>query len=310
MRRRFAEGPAQLWPHSRFGNITRDFDLLQASLNLIILENRRNGECRFKVGNTCEKRNTRMLRTRSGEVSPPTYNVGDVPEDLEAEDGVPQEEVNNVIAHKRTERGTLIDEFYGNPPTPLKLSMLQNQYEQGKEHLAMLRLKRRHKVEVDGTFLHNIEDPDLAWGATDHYLDFILLVSSKQGLHALLPRSVSDHSYTFVLDVHQPHRLWRVRHAELGFNPTGRMLYLGTYFQEEIWLAMVPRSFTDEDSNEDPDMTPLCGRTTSLSERHYCMLIAFLATQLQLDGFKDIVVRDRYPRPLTTVMLKTVTNLL
>lgn len=251
-----------------------------------------------------------MLKKKNSQgADPPTYNIREVPEELRAEDGVPQETIEDVVAHKKTEMVHLIEEFYKKPVTRVKLSVLQKDYEGNKERVALQRLRERYEVAIDKTYLHNVVDPNLAWGTRDHYLDFLVLVSGSIGLHVALPKDPVS-NYAFMLDLHQRDRLWGVHDADLGFDPTGRMLYIGTYLEDEIWLAMVPRSFTDRSSDEEADMTSLGGTTKSLSERHYCMVISFLAMQLQRGGFSDIYVRDPYHPALTIEGLEMVTNLL
>ena len=135
----------------------------------------------------------------------------------------------------------------------------------------------------------------------------------------MIPKNTTDPSYSFELDLNQRHRLWSAKRACLGFSPEGRMLYMGKYNQEQIFLAMVPRSFTHEDDDdpnedriedEDANMVRLDAKTSAMTEAHYCMVVAFLARQLQRNRYKDTVLREDYPHTLTVEYLRRQTELL
>ena len=198
------------------------------------------------------------------------------------------------------------------------LSVLKREYENEMKDVALRRLSKRSKVTIDAEFLHTQDEEDLFWDTSTHHLDFFMVVSGIKGLHAIIPRSTTDLSYTFRLDLNQRHRLWRAKRAYLGFSPKGRMLFIGQFNQEQVWLAMVPRSFTYEDLDEDAErildeesnMAKLGAKTSSLTEAHYCMLVLFLAKSLHKIGYKDIVLRDDYPVDLTVDYLRQKTNLL
>jgi len=84
------------------------------------------------------------------------------------------------------------------------------------------------------------------------------------------------------------------RHSkvDLEFDPMGQMLYMGKYGQEEMWLAMVPWSFTEEDGMEnDRDMEEqwrrmeyLEGLNMTMSDEHYSIMMMYLAHALKVQG--------------------------
>lgn len=96
------------------------------------------------------------------------------------------------------------------------------------------------------------------------------------------------------------------------------MLFIGQYNQEQVWLAMVPQSFTYEDLDEDAEclldeesnMVKLGAKTSSLTEAHYCMIVLFLAKSLHKIGYTDIVLHDDYRVNLSVDCLRQKTNLL
>lgn len=186
------------------------------------------------------------------------FIVGDIPEALQTDDGVPQEEVEEIIAMDRTQHPQFVQGFHDQMVKKVKLTALRADYEKGRKRTAIQRLQKRHVVELDEELLYRKNDPRLAWGAREHFLDYYLLIPERKGLHVILPTSRGDPSYVFKLDLQQRGKTWQARYADLEFDPTGRMLYLGNYGQEEIWLAMVPRGFTREEVfEEDEDMADL-----------------------------------------------------
>ncbi|KAG8220318.1 hypothetical protein J3R82DRAFT_3522 [Butyriboletus roseoflavus] len=248
------------------------------------------------------------------------FDVADTPEELQTDDAVRQVDVEHALALDDFADSTKnqVTSFHRTAVTNVRLSQLRQEFEQKRDRTATMRLRKRSRVLIDDEFLLDRNDPQLAWGANKHFLDYFLLVAGKKGLHAVLPTTIADPSYSFKLDLHQRHRPWRARHSELGFDPAGRLLYIGSYHQEEIWLAMVPRTFTHEDDgddfddivNEECNMQHINQPTTALSESHYCMLVYFLAKSLQACGFKDIYTLQDYPSPLKVDNIRNETNIL
>jgi hypothetical protein len=245
------------------------------------------------------------------------FIVGDIPEALEAEDGVAQTDVERIIALDRCEREEFIQGFHDQQVKRTKLSTLRMEYERGMKRTSIHRLRQRQVVEVDADMLLKQNDAEVAWGARDHFLDYYLLVPGRKGMHAILPNSRGDPSYMFKLDLHRRRKRWQARHADLEFDPRGRMLFIGAHGREEVWLAMVPRSFTREDAmdiedNEDPQESIGCleGADTTMSEEQYCQIVVFLANQLKAQGYRDIYLREDFPSTLSALEIRNTTNLL
>jgi len=72
---------------------------------------------------------------------------------------------------------------------------------------------------------------------------------------------------------------------------------MGTYGQEEVWLAMVPRSFTEDDGMEDDGameeqwrrMACLEGSNMTMSDEHYSIMVVYLAHALKEQGYRNIM---------------------
>ncbi|KAI6038200.1 hypothetical protein EDC04DRAFT_2896706 [Pisolithus marmoratus] len=231
------------------------------------------------------------------------YLVGDIPDALGADDGTTQEDLRWAISYEHIETTTMVQNFHKSLKHEVALSKLRTIFETGASQKAISRLMRRQSIKVDDMFLHDHDDANLAWRAMDHHLDLVILVTEAVGLHAILPTVDSDPTYTFKLDLHHPQRQWRAKHVDLGFDPSGRMMYLGTHYQEEVWMAMVPRSFVAVRQwgidNRRDNMAHIEAVTTAVTPNQFCMMVSFLAKQLQSIGFKDIYMREEYPRILS-----------
>lgn len=211
----------------------------------------------------------------------------------------------------------LISGFEEMLPQTVKLSTLRDEFHAQKKRTAIQRMQQRSRVRIDEGFLYKKEEPQLAWGAREHFLDYYLLVPAEQGLHVLLPTSRGDPSYVFRLDLHKRGKQWRARYGDLEFDLSNRMLFIGTYHQEEIWMAMVPRTFVTNDLAEGTDMMDQQGhgsrghgvKDTTLTEEQYCQVICYLAYHLKQQGFRDIYLRQDFPE-LSIPLVKTMTNLM
>lgn len=263
-----------------------------------------------------KRKRTKINKRRNNAV----FLVGDIPEAFQTDDGVTQESIEEIIALERTLDSQFIQGFHDQRPKKVKLSVMRSEYSKGKSRTAIQRLRSRHAVDIDEELKYQKNDPRLAWGAREHYLDYYLLVPESKGLHVVLPTARGDPSYVFKLDVQHRYKTWQARYADLEFNPTGRMLYIGMYGQEEIWLAMVSRSFTNEEVFEDDaDMEDLrasinclemTNTTTQMKDEHYSKMMLFLAYQLKRQGYRDIYLRENYPEDLSPSNLKNLTNLM
>jgi hypothetical protein len=137
------------------------------------------------------------------------------------------------------------------------------------------------------------------WDIPSHFIDMLVVVSRGIGLGALLPNFGSDLDWEFKLDVSKNRfRDFTMVRAKLGFNPSGRMLWVGTTtMSEDVWIAMVPNTF---ETDAAPMLEELEGEgakkcSTHLKDSHRKILLMFLAHVLQSIGFRHISVSSRYP---------------
>jgi hypothetical protein len=138
---------------------------------------------------------------------------------------------------------------------------------------AMSYLFSRTKIDVDDRLVVKREEDRVLYSTSGHRIDFYLFVPKQRGLHAIIPTITADHSYTFVLTSSQQQRSFKLKHGRLGFDPAGRMLYIGTCNNDEVWLAMAPKT---AESGVGDHFGPPSG-ATQLSRPHYRMVLMFLA---------------------------------
>ena len=151
-------------------------------------------------------------------------------------------------------------------------------------------------------------DPDFVWFADVHYIDFILLVSARLGLHAILPNTASDPGYVWRLQLHQPCNTFRLKFTRLGFDAAHRMLFAGYQGQENVWIAMAPKNTLQTMSVHEP----IHGGSTDtrLAHRHYLALLAWFAHLLSSCGIGQVFNRRTYADITSMESLKRTTNIL
>lgn len=185
----------------------------------------------------------------------------------------------------------------------IPLSRYKQMMEDDQLNAAFKLLRSRTEIFIDEEYTYDAHDPRLAYDASEHYLDFLLVLSSRIGFDSFLPNSVNDITFAFSLDLHQPQRSLNIKHCDLGF-PVGRnTLYIGrSRGKDMVYLVMAPNTFINEDEPDDdasdhPDNAATPRRLPSnLSGRHYFMLVMFMAFIFQKHfPRRDVYCHTRYP---------------
>lgn len=175
----------------------------------------------------------------------------------------------------------------------VRLSKLREAYERGQSTKAMGYLDQRTKLKIDADLYIPVEDDRLLWNSKVHRLDYMMTVSDGIGLWAAIPNVPSNHNFMFNMDLKAPYREFKAKYGKLGFDPKGRMLYIGKCRNEDVWLAMAPLKFDDE--------LP-AGYVTGdsrLTTRQYRMLVMFLAKALMSIRDRGFTCDDPYGVALT-----------
>lgn len=169
----------------------------------------------------------------------------------------------------------------------VKLSVLRRLYEM-RDRNAMNLLSTRHSIEIDDQYRVLVGSGEIKLKCEKTTIDYHLTVANCMGIAALLPNTVSNHQFQFELDLKKPFKGFKPKHAMLGFDPAGRLLYVGRCSNEDVYIAMAPNSFLRGE-----DRPCAAGHTTgspAMSTRHYrqmVMMIAYFLDRLPGHGYSN-----------------------
>lgn len=156
-----------------------------------------------------------------------------------ADDPVSSENLLNGLLYSQSRDPTI--EWQQAETTPVRLSTLRRQYEENRtddafrllrKKVALDREDRKHAVRVD--------DPNIQFQIKKHFLDFLLVVSKRPGLRAIIPPA-PNHAWSLTFDLRNPYRQFSAKHGILGFDPSECMVHIGQCGQDLLWMAWVPK---------------------------------------------------------------------
>lgn len=251
------------------------------------------------------------LSARDINVLEPPLLLDEVPGELQADDGVDQRVVLDSLRESASDAHAYSMKYEDMPVKRVLLSTLRKLYRKKLAKSAFDLLRCRTEIDIDAKYQHDSTSPDLIFDISRHFLDFMLVLSKDIGFHAFLPNSPSDHLFNFSLDLHQPQRILKTKHTNLGFSLLQRALFIGTSRgRETAWLIMVPNSFMaaqddgipsnagDSKDDGDGEEPPLSHQrvATNMQGKHYFMLVMFFAFVYQkyLPG-RNIACYKEYP---------------
>lgn len=224
-------------------------------------------------------------------------DLNTVPPSLEADDSIDQGELMRSIFQQNFIPEAERDPFERLKATSMRLSRLRDIYEKKRLSTALQCLELRSKIKIDSDLQISPEDDLLLWNTKAHRLDYMLTVSDEIGLWSIMPNVESDHTFTFNLDLSQPYRDFKAKYAKLGFDPRGRMLYIGKCRSDDVWLALAPLDFI-EGGSEDIPPGHVTG-DTRLSTSRYRMVVMFFASVLSSIPDRGFTCIDPYGADLT-----------
>ncbi|KAG1770782.1 hypothetical protein EV702DRAFT_1049233 [Suillus placidus] len=244
---------------------------------------------------------------------PRPFDLADVPSSVEAEDALPQSEIFECLFMTQDGQRSAGRTWEQTKVHPVNLSTLARTFKKGDKATAINFLHRRSLLRFDNDLCYDNEDEMLAWDASNHFLDFCLVVGGSIGLHALLPNKAADHTFSISLNLCLPTRLFRPKFGKLGFDPMGCMMAIGTGPSSEFWLAFCPQENLD-DIDVANDVALLSERRhgdTRLSSSHFRMAIMFLAYALSKNPNLPIYVMHHYGTDddLSAWRIKDVSNI-
>lgn len=163
-------------------------------------------------------------------------------------------------------------------PRPLKLSRLKALYEHRDENVVSI-LNHRHTIHIDDEFTLQMGVGKIMMDTRSSMIDYHLTVGNCLGFSPLLPNALSDPYFSFEMNLLMPRRDFKGKNGMLGFDPAGRMLYVGRCRNEDVFLAMAPNEFLQGHFTP-----PRAGYTTGesvMSTRHYRQTVIMLAHFLE-----------------------------
>ncbi|TFK58781.1 hypothetical protein BDN72DRAFT_906417 [Pluteus cervinus] len=223
------------------------------------------------------------------------YIVGDGPADLGAGDedneNSTQDELLRHLYDEPAPHTTSEEKFLAIPTKSISLGMLRSIHDNKLRKEALNLLSQRHRIELDRSVVWPTTHPKLNWGTPAHFLDFRMLVSEFIGLDAFLPKDV-NHTWSITLQFNLSHISWRMKHGNLGFDPTRRMMAIGRVNQDHAWIAFAPRAYIHNgtDGGDSDRHGP-----TNVEEIHHRRFLAFLCWILSELGIQHFVNFSKYP---------------
>jgi hypothetical protein len=210
---------------------------------------------------------------------------------LQEDDSLDQQNVYDAVCNNPDDDPTLklYDEI---PEVRISLDRLKSMYEMNQADMAMRLLHKRVNLEIDPHKKIRLDDPNYAYTCNKSYLDFIMIVGNEMGLDAFLPKSPSTTGFALTLCVTLPTKEFRVKHGNLGFDPTGCIMYVGKMSVEDLWIGMAPASFF-EDVTSRFDLNQRHG-DTRMALRRFRQLMAYILKVLTALPDMDIFVADPY----------------
>lgn len=242
------------------------------------------------------------------------FDVTAIPGQLHHPDAHDQSAVHLALYQDEPSRThAYLSKFKSMKPQNLSLSRLAALTQKGSPSPAISLLQTRHRVVIDDRYRVNPNDPSASLSVSPHYLDYALFMGSHPGFDAALPNVDVDHNWTCKFTFNMAHHLWQDKNRDaLPFHPQGRMMYIGTRLDDQLWIAMVPNAFFARNNIETArDRLPvLDAPTTTLNLRHKWMLIMFFAYTFNEMRLADMHYFDNYPDPFTLESVKRSTEIL
>lgn len=242
------------------------------------------------------------------------HDPAQIPEVMQAQDSHTQDDLHAMlytVGHDQA--ADHFARFQDGAVKTLKLSTMRRAYERKDNRSALSWLRTRSTVQVDGEYILDPDGGNVLPSVGPHFLDFCLFIGDRLGLDALLPNTNHDFTFSFDLCFKHWNVVWPSADSRyLPFNPKGRMLKIGSRRQENVWLAMVPRSYLDHDHLDNlPDRhQKLEAPTNAMKFEHSLMVMMFFAWALEDQWYRDLHCRTMYPEPLRMQTVKESTEIL
>lgn len=202
-----------------------------------------------------------------------------VPEAMVAnvDDTVEQSTIlTEIIGTKAFDYESFEEKFNKMEENRLMLSKLKAMYE-SKDKNAVNRLSTRNTIEIDEEFKLDLSAGQARMDTKESMIDYHLTVANRIGFSSLLPNASSDHRFSFQMDLKAPYRSFKGKHAMLGFDPAGSILFIGQCNNEDVFLAMAPNGFLRGDRETERSPPGHGSASPLMSKRHYRQMVMMIA---------------------------------
>jgi hypothetical protein len=213
------------------------------------------------------------------------HDVQELASHLEASDSVQPHEFYNDL-HTRP-NGDIVGSYQRLREATVRLSTLEAAYERGDYKMAIRLLSQRSRLDIDEKYFVDIEDPRYFLSCDETYLDFILVVGDQPGIDMFIPNTDVNHHFALELDLRLHIKRFTPKKGVLGFDPTGAMLCIGQTPVQNLWLAMAPYSYFENDDR--PFNLSKGYGDTFMDKHHRRILHIFLGKMLQSLPGSDFV---------------------
>ncbi|KAG1760402.1 hypothetical protein EDD22DRAFT_848526 [Suillus occidentalis] len=155
---------------------------------------------------------------------PRPFDLANVPSSIEADDALPQSKIFECLFVSQDGGHSMGCTWEQTKVQSVSLSTLARTFKKGDKATAINFLHHCSVLHFDNDFYYDNEDEMLAWDASNHFLDFCLIVGGSISLHTLLSNKVIDHTFSTTLNLCLPTHLFHPKFSKLGFDPTGCMM--------------------------------------------------------------------------------------
>lgn len=215
-----------------------------------------------------------------------------------ASDSTSQAEQEKVLDELTGTASLDIDAFDEMERGTLKLSQLERMYNKQSKR-AINTLSKRQTIEIDEDMCFQAGTGKVTISTEESMLDYHLTVGNGLGLGALIPNTITSNQFMFDMDLKKPYREFKGKHGLVGFDTKGRMLYIRKCMNDDVFLAMAPKSFVACQMEPCP-----AGHSTGssrMSTRHSRMVILMLLNFLPKTRHRSFTVRgDIYDHNIDT----------
>jgi hypothetical protein len=235
------------------------------------------------------------------------FDIALVPDTLLAEDHMDQADVYlAALSGAPRDRDQWLAQFRGMCASEIPLEKLEKIFKDGHSWHAIEMLRKRVKIGIGKKHAMDVDLRSMHWDTRETYLDLLVCVGAGIGLGPLIPNLVGHHNFSFRLELSRTSRRFTAKHVELGFEPSGAMVWIGrTGAGEDAWLAFVHHETQSEDE-EVPrqDESPHSCLTVDQQRR----VVMFLASCLKTIAYRDVLVTNQYPDVSNDDEYKRATN--